>query len=153
MFKLFIGNLSFHTSADRLRQVFSKFGEVTEVFLGTDPNSGRSRGFGFISMGTQDSGLAAIAALDGKDLEGRTIVVNAAEKRTKPTAKSAESRASGKGGASGGAKKTAAKSPPNAALPPHGFEGHHDSTRQWDHGRDRDRAHDEKREQRFDREP
>ena len=96
MFKLFIGNLSFHTSADRLRQVFSKFGEVTEVFLGTDPNSGRSRGFGFISMGTQDSGLAAIAALDGKD---------------------------------------------------------HDSTRQWDHGRDRDRAHDEKREQRFDREP
>jgi RNA recognition motif-containing protein len=76
---LYVGNLSFDTSADDLRQAFAQYGTVTSVTVITDRETGRSRGFGFVEM---DSGAEeAIAAMNGADLQGRTLKVNEARPR------------------------------------------------------------------------
>ncbi len=81
MFKLFVGNLNYRTTPDGLREIFSAHGEVLDVFIGTDRETGRSRGFGFVTMGSKEAGQAAIEGLNGKDFEGRALVVNEAQPR------------------------------------------------------------------------
>ena len=77
--KLYVGNLSFNTTADDLRQAFSPFGSVTSASVVADRDTGRSRGFGFVEM--DDGGDAAIQGLHGTDLQGRTLTVNEAKPR------------------------------------------------------------------------
>ena len=81
MFKLFVGNLNYRTTPEGLREVFAVHGEVLDVFIGTDRETGRSRGFGFVTMGSKEAGQAAIEGLNGKDFEGRALVVNEAQPR------------------------------------------------------------------------
>jgi RNA recognition motif-containing protein len=76
--KLYVGNLSFQTSEDGLRTAFAQFGSVSDVYLASDKVTGRPRGFAFVTMGTAEEGAAAIAKLNGTDLDGRTITVNEA---------------------------------------------------------------------------
>jgi cold-inducible RNA-binding protein len=76
--KLFVGNLSFATVEDDLRDLFSQYGTVTDVFVATDRVSGRSRGFGFVTMGNEAEGQAAITALEGHSLDNRPLTVNEA---------------------------------------------------------------------------
>ncbi len=81
MFKIYVGNLNYRTTDDALREAFAAYGEVLDVFVGTDRETGRSRGFGFVTMADKDAGNAAITALNGKELEGRPLVVNEAQPR------------------------------------------------------------------------
>lgn len=74
--KLYVGNIPFQTTEDRLKEVFSAHGEVTEVTIVKDKFSGRSRGFAFVEFADDAAGKAAIDALNGFDLDGRKIVVN-----------------------------------------------------------------------------
>ncbi len=86
MFKIYVGNLNYHTTDDALREMFAAYGGVLDVFIGTDRETGRSRGFGFVTMADKDAGNAAITGLNGKDLEGRPLVVNEAQARApRPT--------------------------------------------------------------------
>jgi RNA recognition motif-containing protein len=80
--KLYVGNLSYDTSEDELRQAFSAFGEVTSVSIPSDRVSGRSKGFAFVELATKAAGEAAIAGLNGKSLKERTITVAEARPRT-----------------------------------------------------------------------
>jgi RNA recognition motif-containing protein len=79
---IYIGNLSFTTTEEDLRERVSQFGEVTSVNIITDRDSGRSRGFGFVDMPHEDEARAAIAGLNGTDLGGRALTVNEARPRT-----------------------------------------------------------------------
>jgi cold-inducible RNA-binding protein len=79
---IFVGNLSFNTSEDELRQLFGAYGQVDRVSIMTDRDTGRSRGFGFVEMASAEDGEKAIAALNGSQLGGRTLNVN--EARPKP---------------------------------------------------------------------
>jgi RNA recognition motif-containing protein len=80
--RLYIGNLSFQANADTLRQAFSAHGEVTDAHVAMDRDSGQSRGFGFITMGTEQEAKTAMTAMDGSMLDGRALRVNEAEERT-----------------------------------------------------------------------
>ena len=91
--KLFVGGLSWNTTDDGLKEAFSRFGNVTEAKVVTDRETGRSRGFGFVSYQEATDGAAAQQAMDGASLDGRSIRVNAAE--DKP-------RTGGGGGGGGG---------------------------------------------------
>jgi len=75
--KLFVGGLPFATSNDQLRDLFAEIGEVASATVVTYRDTGRSRGFGFVEM--SEGGEAAIAALDGTQLDGRTLKVNEAK--------------------------------------------------------------------------
>jgi RNA recognition motif-containing protein len=77
MKKIFVGNLSFHSREDAVRQAFEQFGSVASVHVITDRETGRSKGFGFVEM-DDDVASKAISALNGTELEGRQIVVNEA---------------------------------------------------------------------------
>jgi RNA recognition motif-containing protein len=79
--KLYVGNLSFDTSENDLRDMLGAFGTVTEVNLIMDRATGRSRGFAFVTMATTEAAQAAIAALGGKEIKGRTLTVNEARPR------------------------------------------------------------------------
>jgi RNA recognition motif-containing protein len=79
--RLYVGNLSFHTTTDVLRQAFAGAGEVTDAHVVTDRETGRSRGFGFITMASEEQAQAAIQAMNGADLDGRPLRVNEAEER------------------------------------------------------------------------
>jgi RNA recognition motif-containing protein len=79
--RLYVGNLSFQADSDALRAAFTAFGEVTDVHLVTDRETGQSRGFGFVTMGSSDSAIKAIAQMNGAMLEGRALKVNEAEER------------------------------------------------------------------------
>lgn len=79
--KLFVGNLSFNTTENDLQDAFAAHGTVTEAKLMTDRESGRPRGFGFITMSTPEEAQAAIDALNGRDMDGRALTVNAARPR------------------------------------------------------------------------
>ena len=91
--KLFVGGLSWNTTDDGLKEAFSRFGVVTEAKVVMDRETGRSRGFGFVSYQEATDGAAAQQAMDGASLDGRSIRVNAAE--DKP-------RTGGGGGGGGG---------------------------------------------------
>jgi cold-inducible RNA-binding protein len=75
---IFVGNLSFNTNEDELRQIFEGYGQVDRVSIMTDRDTGRSRGFGFVEMSSSEDGEKAIAALNGSQVGGRTINVNEA---------------------------------------------------------------------------
>ena len=78
--KLYVGNLNFTTTEDSLRAAFSANGRtVREVAIPTDRETGRPRGFAFVTMGSDADAKAAITALDGKDLDGRSLKVNEAQ--------------------------------------------------------------------------
>lgn len=79
--KLYVGNLSFSTSEDRLREIFSAHGEVTSASIVMDRETGRPRGFGFIEMADDAQAKAAIAALNGQNVDGRDLTVNEARPR------------------------------------------------------------------------
>ena len=82
MKNIFVGNLSFNTNEDELRQAFEAYGQVERVSILTDRDTGRSRGFGFVEMANNEDGEKAIAALNGAQLGGRTINVNEARPKT-----------------------------------------------------------------------
>src|SRR4051812_13312381 len=79
--RLYVGNLSFNTTADGVRTAFMQFGTVSDVHLVTDRETGRSRGFAFVTMGTTEEAAKAIEGMDGKTLDGRPLRVNEAEQR------------------------------------------------------------------------
>jgi len=90
--KLFVGNLSWDTTDASLYEAFAQFGEVTEAKVITDRDTGRSRGFGFVTFADSAAGEKASSALDGSTLDGRQIRVNEAQDR----------RSGGGGGGGGG---------------------------------------------------
>jgi cold-inducible RNA-binding protein len=92
---IFVGNLSFNTNEDELRQLFESFGQVDRVSIMTDRDTGRSRGFGFVEMASNEDGEKAIAGLNGSQVGGRTINVNEARPK-------AERGGGGGGGGFGG---------------------------------------------------
>ena len=87
--KLYVGNLSFETSGETLRQHFTQVGTVETATVVEDRDTGRSRGFGFVEMSSKEEGDAAIARFNGNDLNGRNLTVNVAKPR--------ESRNGGRG--------------------------------------------------------
>jgi cold-inducible RNA-binding protein len=88
--KLYVGNLSYETTENDLQDLFSQHGPVTEVNLVQDRETGRPRGFAFVTMATPEGAQAATAALSGKSLGGRNLTVNEARPR--------EERSGGGGG-------------------------------------------------------
>ncbi|HKR01989.1 MAG TPA: RNA-binding protein [Pyrinomonadaceae bacterium] len=80
--KLYVGNLSFKTTSDDLREHFSQAGTVESASVIEDRDTGRSRGFGFVEMATQEDAAAAIEQFNGKDLNGRNLTVNEAKPKT-----------------------------------------------------------------------
>ena len=98
--RIYVGNLSYNVTEEELRQEFAAFGEVESVSVVTDRNTGRPRGFAFVEMPTKSEGDAAIAAVNGKTLDYRTLVVNEARPRT--DSKSGHSSYGGGGRRGGG---------------------------------------------------
>ncbi len=92
--KLYVGNLSFNTTENDLQDLFTAHGPVTSVDMIMDKMSGRPRGFGFVTMESSEGATAAIAALHGKNVDGRDLTVNEARPR--------EERPRSFGGGSGG---------------------------------------------------
>jgi len=78
---VYVGNLSYDLSEEDLKTAFGEYGEVTSAKIVSDRYSGRSKGFGFIEMSSDDEAKAAIEGLSGKELAGRAIVVNEARPR------------------------------------------------------------------------
>jgi RNA recognition motif-containing protein len=93
---IFVGNLSFNTSEDELRQLFEPYGQVDRISIMTDRDTGRSRGFGFVEMASDEEGEKAIAGLNGSQVGGRTLNVNEARPKTE--------RSGGGGGGGGGGR-------------------------------------------------
>ena len=79
---IYVGNLSYELTEEDLKQVFAPFGQVESAKIIKDMYDGRSKGFGFVEMSARTEGEAAIGALNGKDLKGRTMKVNEARPRT-----------------------------------------------------------------------
>jgi len=79
---IYVGNMSFDTTEDQLRQAFEGFGEVSTVNIITDKNSGEPRGFAFVEMSARDEAAEAISGLNGQELDGRTLKVSEARPRT-----------------------------------------------------------------------
>jgi RNA recognition motif-containing protein len=92
--KLYVGNLSYGTTDSDLQQMFEEFGTVRSAQVIMDRDSGRSKGFAFVEMGSDQEAQAAINALNGKDVDGRALTVNEAKPR--------EDRGGGRGGYGGG---------------------------------------------------
>src|SRR6185295_3279844 len=80
--KLYVGNLSFQTTSDELRDHFAQAGNVESAAVVEDRMTGRSRGFGFVEMATPEEAAAAIEQFNGKDFGGRNLTVNEARPRT-----------------------------------------------------------------------
>ena len=92
--RLYVGNLSFHATTESVREVFTESGTVTDVHIVTDRETGRSRGFAFVTMGSREEAQRAIANVNGALVDGRPLRVNEAEERSP--------RGGGGGGGGGG---------------------------------------------------
>ena len=79
--KLYVGNLPFSIRNDKLKEIFAKFGNITEATVITDKYSGRSKGFGFVEFEKDEDAQNAIKEMNGKEVEGREIKVNEARPR------------------------------------------------------------------------
>jgi RNA recognition motif-containing protein len=79
--KIYVGNLSYSTSEEDIRTAFSQYGTVDSADVIMDRSTGRSKGFGFVGMSVDSEGQAAIDALNGKDVDGRSLNVNVAKPR------------------------------------------------------------------------
>ena len=79
--KLFVGGLSWDTTDEGLRQAFATYGEITEAKVITDRDTGRSRGFGFVTFAQNEDATTAISKMDGTNLDGKTIKVNEAQEK------------------------------------------------------------------------
>ena len=95
--KLFVGNLSYNTTENDLQDAFSAHGTVVETNLMVDRNTGRPRGFAFVTMASPEEAQKAIAGMNGKQLDGRALTVNVARPR--------EERSGGGGGGGGGRRE------------------------------------------------
>lgn len=93
--KIYIGNMSFETTEETVRQAFETYGEITSINLISDRDTGRPKGFGFVEMANDEEAKAAIAGLNGTEVDGRTVNVN--EARPRP-----EGGRGGGGGSRGG---------------------------------------------------
>lgn len=80
---IYVGNLAFTTTNGELESLFSGYGEVTDAQVITDRDSGRSRGFGFVEMASDEAAQTAISELNGKDVDGRSLKVNIAKPRSR----------------------------------------------------------------------
>jgi cold-inducible RNA-binding protein len=80
--KLFVGGLSWDTTGDGLREAFAPYGEITESKIITDRDTGRSRGFGFVTFSEDESAKSAITKMDGSSLDGKILKVNEAQERS-----------------------------------------------------------------------
>src|SRR5215470_9283514 len=100
--RLYVGNLSFNTNADGVRTAFQEFGTVSDVPLVSDRETGRSRGFAFVTMGTPEEAAKAIEGMDGRTLDGRPLRVNEAEQRQQRGGGGGGFRSGGGGGGYGG---------------------------------------------------
>ena len=76
--KLYVGNMSFNTNEEALRAAFSQFGTLTDVYIANDRETGRPRGFAFVTFSTADEAKVAIEKMNGVDLDGRQLTVNEA---------------------------------------------------------------------------
>ena len=76
--KLYVGNMSFKTTEDSLRAAFGQFGTLTDVYIANDRETGRPRGFAFVTFSTADESKVAIEKMNGTDLDGRALTVNEA---------------------------------------------------------------------------
>ena len=76
--KIYVGNLNYDTEEVTLRELFQEHGTVSSINIITDRYTGLSKGFGFVEMGTAEEAQAAVSALDGKEVDGRTLKVNEA---------------------------------------------------------------------------
>jgi RNA recognition motif-containing protein len=79
--RIYVGNLSYSTTEQKLRAAFEAFGAVDEVSIPTDRDSGRPRGFGFVTMADDGQATAAIAGVNGSEVDGRAVRVNEAQPR------------------------------------------------------------------------
>jgi cold-inducible RNA-binding protein len=96
--KLFVGNLSFATTETDLEDLFAAYGTVTDVGIVMDRTTGRSRGFGFVTMSNAAEAQAAIEALEGKEFGGRNLNVNEARPKTDSRPRTEPRRGGGGGG-------------------------------------------------------
>ena len=87
--KIYVGNLSYDTREEQLREAFAPYGTVGEATVITDRETGRSRGFGFVEIADDDAARTAIQSLNGTALDGRNVTVNEARPRTERTRSSA----------------------------------------------------------------
>jgi cold-inducible RNA-binding protein len=97
--RLFVGGLSWGTTEEGLREAFGKFGTVEDAKIVTDRETGRSRGFGFVGFTEDDAAQSALDALNGTDLDGRTLRVDHATQRN-----GGEGGRGGRGGRGGGGR-------------------------------------------------
>jgi RNA recognition motif-containing protein len=104
--RIFVGNLDFSSREDELRSLFEGYGAVERVNILTDRDTGRSRGFGFVEMNVDSEADAAIAALDGRDFNGRALRVNEALPKTEGA------RGGGFGRGGGGGRGGRGRRPP-----------------------------------------
>lgn len=100
--KLYVSNLSFNTSEDALASLFAPFGEVVSTKIIQDRETGRSRGFGFVEMGSEEEGNAAIQSLNGQQVNGRPVNVSVAIERTESRPQGGGFNRSNNGGGYGG---------------------------------------------------
>lgn len=103
--KMYVGNLSFNTTEDELRELFSQHGEVTSVSLVNDRETGRPRGFGFVEMADNAQAQAAIAALNGTSFGGRDLTVNEARPKVGGGGGGGGGFGGGRGGGGGGGRR------------------------------------------------
>jgi RNA recognition motif-containing protein len=100
--KLYVGNLSFQTSSDDLQELFAQAGTVESASVVEDRETGRSRGFGFVEMSTNEEGQAAIQQFNGREVGGRALNVNEAKPREDRGGGGGGNRGGGGGGGRGG---------------------------------------------------
>lgn len=101
--KLYVGSLPYSTTDERLKEVFSQAGNVVSASVITDKMSGRSKGFGFVEMATEEEAKKAIEMFNGQDLDGRNIIVNEAKPMVPRAPRSGGfGRGGGRGGFGGG---------------------------------------------------
>src|SRR5258708_37819105 len=100
--KLYVGNLSYNTTENQLQDLFGAHGPVTSVDLIMDKFSGRPRGFGFVTMETKEGADAAVAAMNGKNVDGRDLTVNEARPREENAPRQGGGGYRGGGGGGGG---------------------------------------------------